>query len=272
MEILGFSRWHRLDKARAKAIDAGWLWYEPPPSGSRGRKALYRTIIPETDGDNRASTQNVDAQARASTHASTHSSTQNVDAQGASIDAKRRTGIPRDPNTLLPLTPWAEAAKTLRKRIGAASRLIGPAQERGWTPEQLIAEADKAFRTLALRPNAAKAKSPAAAVYTYLLEGHWPFENVVTLEAAEAEAAQAEEARKRAQEANEKREAEAAAAAAEYARIEAAYGPQLDAMTLEQICELAPGHLQQLIRAKGQLTDLFRPSILKKMAEQAEGM
>jgi hypothetical protein len=45
LPLLGFRKWERLDRARKAAMDAGWLLYAPPPTGSR-QPGLYRTTIP----------------------------------------------------------------------------------------------------------------------------------------------------------------------------------------------------------------------------------
>lgn len=44
LPLVGFAKWDRLEKARRKAIDAGWLSHEP---GGRHRPGLYRVTIPK---------------------------------------------------------------------------------------------------------------------------------------------------------------------------------------------------------------------------------
>lgn len=44
MSVLGFDSWGQLDRARAKAIKAGWLHYE---RGSKSRAGVYWGLIPE---------------------------------------------------------------------------------------------------------------------------------------------------------------------------------------------------------------------------------
>lgn len=46
MPLLGITRWHRLDAIRRKAIGAGWLHYEAPPKGLRGKPGVYWVTIP----------------------------------------------------------------------------------------------------------------------------------------------------------------------------------------------------------------------------------
>jgi hypothetical protein len=45
LPILGFGKWDRLDRARRKAVEHGWLHYEPPPSGFHA-PGTYWTEIP----------------------------------------------------------------------------------------------------------------------------------------------------------------------------------------------------------------------------------
>jgi hypothetical protein len=47
MSLLGFTRWHRLDAVRSSVVAAGWLHYEAPPKGSRGRPGIYWVTAPE---------------------------------------------------------------------------------------------------------------------------------------------------------------------------------------------------------------------------------
>ncbi len=47
LQILGFAKWERLDRARCIARDFGWLHYEPPRSGSRRPGVYWVTIPPE---------------------------------------------------------------------------------------------------------------------------------------------------------------------------------------------------------------------------------
>lgn len=44
MSILAFASWGQLDRARKRAVDAGWLHYEP---GGKGRVGKYWTTIPD---------------------------------------------------------------------------------------------------------------------------------------------------------------------------------------------------------------------------------
>jgi hypothetical protein len=46
LPILGLRKWDALDNARRAAVAAGWLHYQPPPSGTR-RSGIYWTCIPE---------------------------------------------------------------------------------------------------------------------------------------------------------------------------------------------------------------------------------
>lgn len=44
MSILGFESWGQLDRARKRAVEAGWLHYE---AGGKGRVGKYWTLIPD---------------------------------------------------------------------------------------------------------------------------------------------------------------------------------------------------------------------------------
>lgn len=44
LPLVGFGKWERLDRARQKLVDAGWLIYEP---GGRHKPGLYRATIPQ---------------------------------------------------------------------------------------------------------------------------------------------------------------------------------------------------------------------------------
>jgi len=46
MPILGIRKWDTLNRARQRAVDAGWLIYLPPPSGTKGIAPKYWTDIP----------------------------------------------------------------------------------------------------------------------------------------------------------------------------------------------------------------------------------
>jgi hypothetical protein len=46
MSLLGFTRWHKLDAVRTAAIEHGWLHYNPPPKGTRGRPGIYWVTLP----------------------------------------------------------------------------------------------------------------------------------------------------------------------------------------------------------------------------------
>ncbi|MFM9963355.1 MAG: hypothetical protein ACKV2Q_19265 [Planctomycetaceae bacterium] len=48
LPLVGFGKWERLDRARQKLIDAGWLLYEP---GGRHKAGLYRVTIPRDLAD-----------------------------------------------------------------------------------------------------------------------------------------------------------------------------------------------------------------------------
>ena len=48
MSILAFDSWGQLDRARKRAVDAGWLHYEP---GGKGRVGKYWTMIPSRFND-----------------------------------------------------------------------------------------------------------------------------------------------------------------------------------------------------------------------------
>src|SRR5262245_38558243 len=51
MPLLGCTRWHTFDRVRRRAIDGGWLHYEAPPSGVRGKPGIYWVTIPvEAEG------------------------------------------------------------------------------------------------------------------------------------------------------------------------------------------------------------------------------
>src|SRR5262245_15430880 len=43
-DMLGLRKWESLDRARKRAVDAGWLIYEPPPAGRRGAGRYFVTI------------------------------------------------------------------------------------------------------------------------------------------------------------------------------------------------------------------------------------
>jgi hypothetical protein len=68
--LVGVKRWHTFDTIRQRAIDAGWLHYQAPPSGVRGKPGVYWVIIPDdADGlsdsfldEGQPSTLSVDAQ------------------------------------------------------------------------------------------------------------------------------------------------------------------------------------------------------------------
>lgn len=50
LPLLGFGKWERLDAARRKAVDAGWLHYIAPRTGARG-PGLYWVAIPTDAGE-----------------------------------------------------------------------------------------------------------------------------------------------------------------------------------------------------------------------------
>ena len=50
LPILGFAKWERLDKARRRAVDAGWLHYCPPPIGARQPGHYWVDIPSDVDG------------------------------------------------------------------------------------------------------------------------------------------------------------------------------------------------------------------------------
>jgi hypothetical protein len=107
MALLGFSRWHRLDAVRKATIEAGWLNYEPPPNGVRGRAGTYWVTIPEYAEDlpddsvdeGPASTESGDGRRPPSTGAST----ENGDGRSyGGVDACVEPPIPDPDPDLIP--------------------------------------------------------------------------------------------------------------------------------------------------------------------------
>src|SRR5262245_8123058 len=47
LPLLGITKWETLDRARQRAVEAGWLYYDAPPSGHRA-PGVYWTLIPDS--------------------------------------------------------------------------------------------------------------------------------------------------------------------------------------------------------------------------------
>ena len=50
LAMLGIRKWETLDRARRAAVEAGWLHYQEPPSGTR-KPGIYWAMIPERFAD-----------------------------------------------------------------------------------------------------------------------------------------------------------------------------------------------------------------------------
>lgn len=75
MPLIGTRRWHTFDAARRRAVEAGWLHYEAPPTGTRTKPGTYWATIPAdleslpdtTCDEGELSTESVDGRRKAST-------------------------------------------------------------------------------------------------------------------------------------------------------------------------------------------------------------
>ena len=47
MSLLGIRKWDTLDSLRRRLVEAGWLHYDPPPTGARRQAGSYWTLIPD---------------------------------------------------------------------------------------------------------------------------------------------------------------------------------------------------------------------------------
>lgn len=125
MSLLGLTRWHTFNAIRARAVESGWLHYEAPPSGVRGKPGVYWVTIPaEAEGlpdnfqdEGAPSTLSVDAQQQPSS-----------DSVDARVDARVYGGVDACVEPSYPI-PNPTPTPNKKHAARATARFVKPTAE-----------------------------------------------------------------------------------------------------------------------------------------------
>jgi hypothetical protein len=167
---------------------------------------------------------------------------------------RAHAGTPQEPPTNRPLcahepppppTPasdsWAAAVAKLRTTFSIAQSLADSYRDLGRSPEDLLRDASEAIATAELPCNAKLwTKGPLPAAATFLRDGRWPIDNVLTLQQHAEREQERERTAAKARETTAAEERQRKHDAEQRAAYEAKYGPIVDALDRAAIDRLLP--------------------------------